>query len=173
MISSGHGKPFEINTLTKAGRGIVIRLTNLADYAVVLMSQLAQGTASVQNTAELAQATGVPVPTVAKITRALARAGVVTSQRGVAGGFSLARPADEITVADIIEAVDGPIALTNCVEDAPGDCNLEAICAMRGHWHAINRAVKRALAEVTLAEFAAPIPFSPEFFEGSEAHRQS
>ena len=146
----------------------MIRLTNLADYAVVLMCVLAQNRDRLMNAADLAATSGIPAPTVAKILGAVSRAGLLASQRGIGGGFQLAREPDRITVADIIEAVDGPIAITNCVEDAPGDCGIEAICSMRGHWHAINHAVKRALSEVTLAEFAAPIPFSPELFEGSD-----
>ena len=139
----------------------MIRLTNLADYAVVLMCHLAHHRHDVHNAADLASDTMIPVPTVSKILGALSRARLLRSQRGVKGGFSMTRPAADITVADIIEAVDGPIALTNCIEDAPGDCNLEPVCAMRTHWQTINGAVKQALAGITLAEIAAPVPLGP------------
>lgn len=134
----------------------MIRLTNLADYAVVIMSRIARESDVRHNAHDMADATALPAATVAKLMSALARAGLLTSHRGVGGGFTLARAADEISMADIIEAVDGPIALTNCIEHAPGDCNLEKFCVMRPHWQAINGAVKTALGQVSLSEVAAP-----------------
>ena len=142
----------------------MIRLTNLADYAVVIMSVFAQHTDARFNAADMAEKTGVPQATVAKLLSALAKSKLLTSHRGVSGGFTLSKPADDITMADIIEAVDGPIALTNCIEHAPGDCNMESFCTMRPHWQAINGAVKTALGQVTLGEVAAPQlpPFAQE-----------
>ena len=134
----------------------MIKLTNLADYAVVLMCHLAQEPQELSSAVGLAKISNVPVPTVSKILGALSRAGVLRSQRGLKGGFYLARPADDISVADIVEAVDGPIALTNCIENAPGDCTLETLCTMKPHWQAINLAVKGALSGVSLAEISAP-----------------
>ena len=134
----------------------MIKLTNLADYAVVLMCHLAQEPQEMSSAVGLAQMSRVPVPTVSKILGALSRAGVLRSQRGLKGGFYLGRAAEDISVADIVEAVDGPIALTNCIEDAPGDCTLETLCTMKPHWQAINLAVKGALSGITLAEIAAP-----------------
>ncbi|MFZ5610590.1 MAG: SUF system Fe-S cluster assembly regulator [Pseudomonadota bacterium] len=139
----------------------MIRLSNMADYAVVIMCRAARMTDSRHNAADMAAATGVPAATAAKLMSALARAGLLASHRGVAGGFTLARPATAISMADIIEAVDGPIAMTNCIEHGPGDCTLESFCVMRPHWQAINGAIKSALAEVSLAEIAAPYPISP------------
>lgn len=104
----------------------------------------------------LARMSQIPVPTVSKILGALSRAGILRSQRGLRGGFFLGRPADDISVADIVEAVDGPIALTNCIEDAPGDCWLETLCTMKPHWQVINLAVKGALSGISLAEIAVP-----------------
>lgn len=140
----------------------MIRLTNLADYAVVLMGHLARKDVRA-NASDLGSETGLPVPTVSKILGAMSRAGILVSHRGLKGGFSLARPASEISVADIIEAVDGPIALVHCVENAPGDCNLEPVCAMRVHWQVINSAVRDALGGVMLADIAGTAgPFSAE-----------
>ncbi|MCH8861258.1 MAG: SUF system Fe-S cluster assembly regulator [Proteobacteria bacterium] len=133
-----------------------MKLTNLADYAVVLMCHLAQEPRELSSAVGLAQMTGVPVPTVSKILGALSRASLLRSQRGLKGGFYLGRAAEDISVADIVEAVDGPIALTNCIEDAPGDCTLETLCTMKPHWQVINMAVKGALSGVSLAEIAAP-----------------
>lgn len=137
----------------------MIKLTNLADYAVVLMCHLAQDPQDLSSAVGLARTSQIPIPTVSKILGALSRAGVLHSQRGLKGGFYLARPAEEISVADIVEAVDGPIALTNCVEDAPGDCTLDSPCAMKPHWQTINLVVRDALSGVSLAEVTAP-PFA-------------
>lgn len=134
----------------------MIKLTNLADYAVVLMCHLAQEPQELSSAVGLAEMSRVPVPTVSKILGALSRAGILRSQRGLKGGFFLARTAEDISVADIVEAVDGPIALTNCIEDAPGDCNLETLCMMKPRWQTINLAVKEALSGISLAEIAAP-----------------
>ncbi|RMD87557.1 MAG: SUF system Fe-S cluster assembly regulator [Alphaproteobacteria bacterium] len=134
-----------------------MRLTNLADYAVVLAGRLA-GNDRRSNAATLAEETGLPVATVAKILGAMSRAGLLASHRGLKGGFSLARPASEISVADVIEAVDGPIALVHCIENAPGDCDFEPVCAMRLHWQVINHAVRDGLERVRLSDIAGVTP---------------
>lgn len=134
----------------------MIRLTNLADYAVVVMTAAARCRDPRLSAAAVAAATGIPAPTVAKLMGTLARAGLLVSTRGVAGGFHLAREPREITVAAIIEAVDGPIALTNCQHGEVSACVIHGRCEVRPHWGAINAAVRGALAAVTLAELAAP-----------------
>ncbi len=133
----------------------MLRLSNLADYGVVAMTAAARAAAGgrVVSASQLAALTSIPAPTVAKLLGQLSRAGLLYSQRGVAGGFSLARPAASISLADIVEAIDGPIALTHCGE--PGDaCGLAHHCAVKPHWAPVNRAVKAALADVSLAELA-------------------
>ncbi len=132
----------------------MIRLTNLADYAVVVMTAAAQSHDPRLSAGAVAAMTGLPSPTVAKVMGLLGRGGLLASTRGVAGGFALARPAAEITVADIVEAIDGPVALTQCVEHS-GGCALHSGCAVRPHWPLINGAVRDALAAVTLSEIAA------------------
>lgn len=136
----------------------MIKLTKLADYAVVLMSSIAEHPEAVHAAAEIARDTHIPAPTASKILGAMTRAGLLTSHRGLKGGFSLARPPQDITVADVIGAIDGPIALTNCMEHASGDCDILDSCRVRGYWHRINGAVKAALEGVTLAEISSPIP---------------
>ena len=131
----------------------MIRLTNLADYAVVVMTAAAKARDPRLSAGAVAAMTGLPTPTVAKVMGLLARGDLLASTRGVAGGFALARPAAEITVADIVEAIDGPVALTQCVEHS-GGCALHTGCAVRPHWPLINGAVREALAAVTLAEIA-------------------
>ncbi len=134
----------------------MIKMTNLADYAVVLMSYMAAFPARTFSATEIAQATQIPGPTVSKILGAMARGQLLASHRGLNGGFSLARSPDNISIADIISVVDGPIALTNCIQHSPGECDMETGCRMRPHWQKINDAVQNALHSVSLAEVAAP-----------------
>lgn len=134
----------------------MIRLTNLADYAVVVMTAAARAPEARLSAARVAEATAIPVPTVAKLMGTLARADLLLASRGVAGGFTLARPAETISVAAIVEAVDGPIALTSCVSGETGDCAIEGRCGVRGHWGPINQAVRAALDAVTLADLLRP-----------------
>lgn len=134
----------------------MIRLTNLADYAVVLMCEVAGATDRI-NAQCLSTSTNIPVPTVSKILNALGRADLLVSHRGLKGGFVLARTTEEITVADIIEAIDGPIAVTLCTEPTDNDCSYTNICVMRPKWQVINSAVKDALDDVTLASLITPV----------------
>jgi len=139
----------------------MIRMTKQADYGFVLLSRLASAPDRVANAPELAAETRLPLPMVSKILKILGRGGVVRSHRGVKGGYSLARPAMAISAADIVRALEGPVALTVCIEGTPGECDLEPFCHVRGHWQAINVAVENALARITLAELAAPTPARP------------
>lgn len=136
----------------------MIRLTNLADYAVVVMTTAARTPDQRLSAARVAELTTIPSPTVAKLMGTLARADLLCASRGVAGGFSLARPAAEISIAAIVEAVDGPIALTNCQSVDKHECAIEGHCSVRGHWAPINQAVRAALAAVTLADLLRPAP---------------
>ena len=128
----------------------MIRLTNLADYAVVLMCEIAQSNCRM-NAQDLSAATGVPVPTVSKILNLLSRGSLLASKRGIGGGFCLSNTPESISVADIVEAIDGPIAMTSCAEKPGGDCSIDHICAMRPRWQVINGAVRTALDDVKLA----------------------
>ncbi len=132
-----------------------MRLSSMADYAVVMMSAAARhcGNARV-NAAELAAETGIPVPTAQKLVSLLSKAGLIRSVRGSGGGIQLARPAAAISLADIVEAVEGPIAMTACVEKGRHDCGLEDSCAVKPHWRAVNSAVRGALTGVTLASLS-------------------
>jgi len=134
----------------------MIRLTNLADYAVVLMCEIAVAAERV-SAQTLSTSTNLPVPTVSKILNALGRADLLVSHRGLKGGFALARSTDEITAADIIEAIDGPISLTHCTEPSDNECDYTNICSMRPKWQVINGAVKNALNDVTLASLITPM----------------
>ena len=130
----------------------LMRLTSLADYAVVLMAAAARhGGEARLSAALLAEETGVPLPTAQKLMGRLAGAGLLSSARGTGGGFRLARDAGGITLADIIEAVEGPIALTACVAEGRHDCSLEGSCKVQPHWGVVNGAVRGALQEISLA----------------------
>ena len=126
-----------------------MRLSNLTDYAIITMCQAAThcGDGRV-SAAELAKETGLPVPTVQRLVSKLTAASLLRSVRGAGGGLQLGRPAAAITVADIVEAVEGPIALTACLDN--GDCDYEAGCNMKPHWPLINSKLRGALAEITL-----------------------
>lgn len=132
-----------------------MRLSNLADYAVITMSQAALhcGNGRV-SAAELASETGLPVPTVQKLVSRLTAAGLLRTVRGAHGGLQLGRPAAAITVADIVEAIEGPITLTSCVDHSP--CDFEAGCSMKPHWPIINEALRGALAGISLAQLRDP-----------------
>jgi len=136
----------------------MIRLSRLADYGVVLACQMAVKADRCHNAFDLAAATGLPAPTVSKLLAALARAGVLVSQRGAKGGYRLARTPEAITAADIVSAVDGPIALTVCIEHGAGACDVESLCPTRSGWRRINDAVRNAMKSVSLAELAFPVP---------------
>lgn len=144
----------------------MFRLSKATDYGIVLMAQLASdphGVASeptatgtgvgstARNARELAEAADLPVPMVSKILKALAREGLLISQRGAKGGYMLARPAEELTVSEMIRVLEGPVALTDCAI-GPALCEHETICAVREPWQLISRVVEKALADVTLAD---------------------
>lgn len=139
----------------------MIRLSKLADYAFVILTQMVSSDRGAWAAADLALKTTLPGPTVAKIMKLLAKGGIVASSRGATGGYHLTAPATEITIARIIEAVDGPIALTACVDAAEPDCAVQTLCPMHGGWDKINRAVRGALTEVTLADLAGSIVQPP------------
>jgi FeS assembly SUF system regulator len=133
----------------------MIRISRLTDYGIVLMSHMATHADRVHNATEVASEAHLPLPTVSKLLRLLAKEGLLDSHRGVKGGYGLARPAEDITVGHIVKALEGPIAITTCTNDSPGDCEHEPLCPVRGHWSLINLAIRQALDSVTLADMAA------------------
>lgn len=136
----------------------MFKISRLADYGIVLLTGIARKPLETTYTArDLAETSRLPLPMVSKVLKLLAREGVLASHRGVKGGYSLARHPGEISVADIIHALEGPIALTNCVEHAPGCCGFESGCTVRVHWELINAAVVGSLQAITLEEMANPL----------------
>jgi FeS assembly SUF system regulator len=136
----------------------LIRLSKLADYGIVMMTNMAKHPQRQHNAAEIAAESHIPLPMASKILKALARGGLLASHRGARGGYGLARDPETITVAQVIVALEGPIALTACIEDGPGDCGIESLCPARANWQRINDAIRRALDEITMAEMALTVP---------------
>ena len=136
----------------------VIRLSRLADYGIVIATHLARQPDRQQTAGDVAAATAVPAAMTSKILKMLTRADLLVSHRGSHGGYSLARPAVSVSVAEVVEALDGPIAITTCTEPTPGDCSILNLCPARANWERINRAIRESLSEVTLAEMAHTIP---------------
>lgn len=133
----------------------------MADYGVILMVQLARTPEKVTTATELADSTGLPGPTVSKLLKQLSRAGLLDSQRGTHGGYLLSRETAEISVTDIVSALDGPIALTECMTADGAVCEIEALCPTQTNWRKINSALVEALDSVSLAEMARPIFETP------------
>jgi len=131
-----------------------MRLSHLADYAVVLMTAAARRPAGARLSAtELSAETGVPLPTTQKLMGQLAGCGLLSSVRGAGGGFALSRPAAAISLADVVEAVEGPIAMSAC-SDGKFDCALDAHCRVKPHMGVVGNAVRGALGAVSLTELA-------------------
>lgn len=144
----------------------MIRITRETDYGILLMTGLAQS--QPRSAAALAQQRQLPLPMVSKILKALTRAGLLHSQRGVQGGYSLARPAGEISAADIISALEGPLAITECSADAHEGCARQEHCEVSGHWPRINQAIYTALQSISLAEMSRPEPPRPVRFHSTQ-----
>lgn len=144
----------------------MLRVSKLTDYATVVMTTLAQASKQaglaqagdeVLSALAVAERAHLEPPTVAKLLKQLAQAGLVASQRGAGGGYRLARPAGEITVADIVEAIEGPFGMTECsVHD--GLCGYEDHCGVRSNWRRISEAIGAALRSVSVADMMAPPP---------------
>ncbi|SEQ07703.1 transcriptional regulator, BadM/Rrf2 family [Solimonas aquatica] len=132
----------------------MLKLSKLADYATLLMTAVAREPTQTLTGQQLSERTRIPVPTVAKLLKLLARGGLLESVRGAHGGYRLAREAARISVADIIGALEGPIAVTACSSHG-GECSIETDCATRSNWRLINSAIRGALEAVSLAQMAA------------------
>ena len=140
----------------------MLRVSKLTDYATVVMTVLAgvaaaRGADAVISAQDLAERAHLELPTVSKLLKQLAHAGLVASLRGVNGGYRLARTPERITIADVVTAMEGPIGLTECSAQA-GPCGHESHCGVRVNWQRINQAIAQALASVTVADMVKPAP---------------
>jgi FeS assembly SUF system regulator len=135
----------------------MLRISKLTDYATVIMADLAGRSGECCASSMVAESTRLEAPTVAKVLKMLARSGLIESVRGVNGGYRLSQPASAISVAAIIRAMEGPIALTECGLE-PGRCSREHDCHLKGNWQRIGETVERALETLSLADLSAPGP---------------
>ena len=135
----------------------MLRMSKLTDYATVVLGHLARSAGELQTAADVAARTGLSAPTVSKLLNGLARSGLVISHRGAQGGYVLARSAEEISAAEVIDALEGPVAITEC-STLDGSCDLEPICQVGSAWQRINAAIRRSLQDISLAELTARTP---------------
>ena len=131
----------------------MLRISKLTDYATVILAALAEQPEKLRTAAALAEETRIAAPTVSKLLKQLQGAGLVTSTRGLHGGYQLSRPATQITAAAILDALEGPVNLTDC-SAGHGNCGIEATCRVGRVWQRLNLAIRRSLYEVTLAQLA-------------------
>jgi FeS assembly SUF system regulator len=131
----------------------MLRISRLTDYATVILATLAANPHRVQTATALSERTRIAAPTVSKLLKQLHRAKLVTSTRGLHGGYQLSRPAAQITAADILDALEGPVALTDC-SAGEGHCGMESHCSVGRVWQRLNLAIRRSLQDVSLAQLA-------------------
>lgn len=151
----------------------MVRLSKLTDYAVVLLAQMVRRDGKIATTSSLCEITGLAHPTVSKVLKRLTKTGLLIAHRGATGGYELARPADEISVADVVTALDGPIALTDCAQGSGQSCTMEKNCPINGQWNRVNRAIRDALQSVTLAEMASDIQSEMKHHHKRGTHKTS
>ncbi|HBJ28003.1 SUF system Fe-S cluster assembly regulator [Cobetia sp.] len=135
----------------------MLKLSKMTDYAAVVMARIAREPDSAHAAIDLAESVQLPHPTVSKTLKALVRAGLLESRRGALGGYRLARPASQITASDIISAIEGPVAVTEC-SHADGDCELVNTCGVADNWQRVSYAISELLGSVTLAHLASSAP---------------
>ena len=138
----------------------MLRISRLTDYGTLVLAHLSSTDAAPTSAADVAAAIGIALPTVSKLLKLLAKADLVTSTRGAQGGYRLARTAADISAADIIDALEGPVHITEC-SATDSNCDLEAVCNVGGAWQRINVAIRDALSEISLIELQrsqAPVP---------------
>lgn len=140
----------------------MLRLSKLTDYGTVLLAHLAANRGSVCSAADVATATGVAVPTVSKLLKLLGRNGLVTSTRGANGGYRLAGDPNDISAADIIDALEGPVSITEC-SASDSQCEHEGVCSVGGAWQQVNVAIRRALDDVSLSDLLRSNSPTPQF----------
>jgi len=138
----------------------VLRISKLTDYGTVVLAHLAGESGAVCSAADVAEATGIGMATVSKLLKSLARAGLVTSTRGANGGYQLSRSPREISAASVIDALEGPVSITEC-SATDSNCDYESVCNVGGSWQRVNVAIRRALEDVSLVDLLrtnSPVP---------------
>ena len=138
----------------------MFKLNRMTDYAIVVLGVLARRHGEILATAQLAELTGLKQPTVAKVAKTLVTAGLLDTQRGVHGGYRLARHAANISLVQIVEAMEGPIVVNDCVEGAQDPCVVSNWCFMSRNWNRVNLAVRNALSDASLEDLIDPAKLS-------------
>lgn len=133
----------------------MLRMSKLTDYGTLVLAQLAASEGRLASAHQVSMDTHLSLPTVSKLLKSLVRAGLAVSQRGARGGYALSRPAEKISAAEILDALEGPLAITEC-SSAPGLCGLESSCLVGAAWQRINVSIREALDEVSLADLQQP-----------------
>jgi FeS assembly SUF system regulator len=141
----------------------MLRISKLSDYAIIILGHMAKAPDETYAATDLAESAGVAGPTVSKVLKALARADVLRSTRGAKGGYQLAQAPEATTIASIIAALEGPIALTECGLDE-ALCEQASSCHVRANWSVLNRAIQRSLESITLSDMASPMSKAPDGF---------
>ena len=139
----------------------MLRLNRMTDYAILVLGALARRHGETLASGYLAQVTELTQPTVAKVLKMLLAAELVETQRGVRGGYRLMKILAHISLVDIVEAMEGPIAVTDCIEGARQPCSASNCCCMRSHWKHVNLAIRNALRDVTLEDLINPVGLFP------------
>ena len=138
----------------------MLRISKLTDYGTVMLAHLAGNPSAVCSAADVAATTGIALPTVSKLLKSLGHAGLVTSTRGANGGYKLARAPQHISAADVIDALEGPVSITEC-SATDSNCEHEHVCNVGGSWQQINTAIRKALEDVSLLDLLktnSPVP---------------
>ena len=138
----------------------MLRLSKLTDYGTVVLAEMAHEPERLHAAAELAATLHLAVPTVSKLLKQFTKAGLVVSKRGARGGYSLARPAEQITAVHIIDAIEGPVAITQC-SMSHSRCGIESVCGIGHNWQRISLAIRDSLKSVTLAQLSRPVAVPP------------
>jgi len=133
----------------------MIKFSRLADYAVVILATLAQRDEGLMTASCISNNTSLPEPTVSKVLKKLAGGGLLISVRGASGGYKLAAAPENLSVAKIVVAVDGPVSLTACVEGSEVECDYECFCPVKGRWDGVNAAIRKSLEGISLSDMIA------------------
>jgi FeS assembly SUF system regulator len=134
----------------------MLRISKMADYGTIVLTMMAKDPGRTQSVAEIGAVTGLPVPSVSKILKIFVSEGLVLSLRGSKGGYKLSRPPEEISTAQILKAIDGPIGMTEC-STHPGLCSHESGCQVRANWQMVSRAMLDTLEQITLNQMIHPV----------------
>jgi len=148
----------------------MLRLNRMTDYAILVLGVLHSRQDSLLSSGQVAEAAQLTQATAAKVIKALVAADLVQTQRGIRGGCQLSRPVSRISVAEVIEAIEGPIALTACVDGAEEPCSVQQGCFMGGNWNHVNTALREALLSVNLADLFDPVTLFPEPASAQQTH---